>query len=52
MILLNKTFESKNSLDLLSNIDLNKNGISEQDRLHLIAQALLHRRLSETDSKL
>ena len=52
MILLNETFESKNSLKLLDNIDLNKNGISEQDRLDLIGQALLDKRLSGADSKL
>ena len=52
MILLNETFESKNSLKLLDNIDLNKNGISEQDRIDLIGQVLLDERLSGIDSKL
>ena len=52
MILLNETFESKNSLKLLDNIELNKNGISEQDRIDLIGQVLLDERLSSTDIKL
>lgn len=52
MILLNETFESKNSLKLLDNIGLNKNGISEKDRLDLIGQALLDERLSGIDTKL
>ena len=52
MILLNETLESKNSLKLLDNKELNKNGISEQDRLDLIGQALLDERLSGIDTKL
>ena len=52
MILLNETFESKNSLKLLDNMDLSKNGISEQDRLDLIGQVLLDKRLTGTDIKL
>lgn len=52
MILLNETLESKNSLKLLDNTELNKKGISEQDRLDLIGQALLDERLSGIDTKL
>ena len=52
MILLNETLESKNSLKLLDSIELNKKGISEQDRLDLIGQALLDERLSGIDTKL
>ena len=52
MILLNETLESKNSLKLLDSIELNKKGISEQDRLDLIGQALLDKRLSGIDTKI
>lgn len=52
MILLNETLESKNSIKLLDNIELNKNGISEQDRIDLIGQVLLDERLSGIDTKL
>lgn len=52
MILLNETLESKNSLKLLDSTELNKNGISEQDRLDLIGQVILDERLSGIDSKL
>ena len=52
MLLLNETLESKNSLRLLDNIELNKNGISEQDRIDLIGQVLLDERLSGIDTKL
>ena len=52
MILINESFESKNSLKLLDNTDLNKNGISEKDRIDLIGQVLLDERLSGTDTKL
>lgn len=52
MILLNETLESKNSLKLLNNLELNKNGISEQDRLDLIGRVLLDERLSGIDKNL
>ena len=51
MILLNETFENKNSLKLLDNTELNKKGISEQDRIDLIGKVILDERLSGVDTK-